>query len=143
MGLRRHYRSANPDVCVKVLRWSKILLIVASLYVVAYLWCLSHSILTGEKAVTFALFIYTLVGLFLYQYGHKVGKIELRRAGQLLLAFVVLRLLLVDVWEMELWWRIVTFLGIGLLFIGTALLEKPRKVEEDKTESLEITGKEK
>ena len=143
LGLRRHYRSANPDVCVKVLRWSKILLIVASLYVVAYLWCLSHSILTGEKAVTFALFIYTLVGLFLYQYGHKVGKIELRRAGQLLLAFVVLRLLLVDVWEMELWWRIVTFLGIGLLFIGTALLEKPRKVEEDKTESLEITGKEK
>lgn len=142
LGLRRRYHSENAEARNKVLDWSNALLTVAGLYTVGYLWCLSHSILTGEKAVTLALFVYTLVGLFLYQYGHKVGKIELRRAGQLLLAFVVLRLLLVDVWEMELLWRIVTFLGIGILFIGTALLEKPRKVEENKIDNLEITGNE-
>ena len=142
LGIRRRYHSEDAKTQAKVLSWSKALLIVASLYAIGYLWCLSHSILTGEKAVTLALFIYTLVGLFLYQYGHKVGKIELRRAGQLLLAFVVLRLLLVDVWEMELLWRIVTFLGIGLLFIGTALFEKPRRVEENKIEGLGITGNE-
>jgi len=41
------------------------------------------------------------------------------------LSAVVARLALVDVWEMEVLWRMVTFLGIGLLFIVTALVEKP------------------
>ena len=126
-GLRRYYYGENNELQSKVLSWSKSLLIVSSLFIIGYLWSLSHSILQGEKAVTLALFVYTLLGLFLYQYGRRLGKSDFKYAGQLLLGFVVLRLSLVDVWEMELLWRIVTFLGIGVLFIGTALLEKPAK----------------
>ena len=43
----------------------------------------------------------------------------------MLLAGVIARLGLVDVWQMELFWRIITFFGVGTLFIATALLEKP------------------
>ena len=141
-GLRR-YCGENIEIQSKVLGWSRFLFITASVFAVGYLWSLAHSVLQGEKAVTLALFIYTLVGLYLYQYGHKVGKNEIRHAGQLLLVFVVLRLLLVDVWEMELLWRIFTFLGIGILFIGTALLEKSQKIEEKKIDNSEIIENEK
>ncbi len=143
LGLRRYYHSENTEIHKKVLDWSKVIFITASVFAVGYLWSLSHSVLQGEKAVTLALFIYTVVGLFLYQYGRRFGKSELRYAGQLLLVFVVLRLILVDIWEMELLWRIVTFLGIGILFIGTALFEKPQKTEDNKIDSPEITGNEK
>ena len=130
LGLRRHYHAENIELETKVFGWSKSLFVIASVFAVGYLWSLSHSILQGEKAVTLALFLYTIIGLFLYQYGRQIGKKDFRYAGQLLLTFVFLRLIFVDVWEMELVWRIVTFLGIGILFIGTALLEKPKKTEE-------------
>jgi uncharacterized membrane protein len=129
LGLRHRYHSENFEEMKKVLSWSNVLFVTAGIYSVAYLWSVSHTLLVGEKAVTLALFIYTLVGLFLYRYGHSVKKVELRHAGQVLLAFVVLRLLLIDVWEMDLLWRIVTFLGIGILFIGTAILEKQKKID--------------
>jgi len=47
----------------------------------------------------------------------------------------VLRLALVDVWNMDPFWRIITFLGIGALFIAAAFLE--RKPEEPVTTSNE------
>ena len=78
-------------------------------------------------AVTIALFVYTVVGLVAYSIGRTQENAVYKRVGVLLLAAVVLRLGLVDVWVMETVWRIVTFLGIGLLFIGTALLERSPK----------------
>ena len=73
--------------------------------------------------------MYTIVGLALYSYGRMNNVSHYKQAGIVLLGLVVLRLGLIDVWGMELLWRIVTFMGIGGLFIVTALLEGKRKVE--------------
>ena len=52
--------------------------------------------------------------------------IGIKYAGMTLLAVVVVRLGVVEVWVMDILWRIVTFLGIGLLFMLAALLEKKK-----------------
>jgi uncharacterized membrane protein len=90
----------------------------------ATVWMVMHTLATGAVAVMAALFVYTVVGLVCYQYGRSAGRPDIRRAGMLLLGAVVLRLGLIDVWDMELLWRIMTFMGIGALFIVTALVER-------------------
>ena len=47
---------------------------------------------------------------------------EVTLSGGILLGFVVLRLLLVDVWAMDLVGRIITFVVIGVLLISTAFM---------------------
>ncbi|MCB9811199.1 MAG: DUF2339 domain-containing protein [Candidatus Nomurabacteria bacterium] len=124
VGLRKYYRTTNPEDREKVTSWSKTILITASLFAVGYFWSLTHSFLNPDKAVALSLFVFTVIGLGLYQYGKRTKRGDYKRAGQALLIFVVARLVIIDVWSMELLWRIVTFLGIGVLFITTALLEK-------------------
>ena len=98
---------------------------------------MSQSLFNTEAiSVTVALFIYTVAGLISYSYGRIATSSTWKRVGVLLLSTVVLRLGLIDVWGMELVWKIVTFLGIGLLFIATALLERShdkRQAGEDVT----------
>jgi uncharacterized membrane protein len=116
------YPASTTDV-----RWyAKIFAVSAGLYAFIAVWLVSGALLASEAfAVVVALFIYSVAGLLLYSYGRARGQAEVRYAGILLLVAVVLRLALVDVWNMEQIWKIVTFLGIGLLFILTALFEKP------------------
>ena len=64
-----------------------------------------------------------MAGLFATEYGKRKEKSDVIYAGVSLLAFVVLHLVLVDIWKMELLWQVVTFLGIGTMFIATALFE--------------------
>ncbi len=104
------------------------LYVIAGLLVFALVWIMNQTVFTeGAIAVTIALFIYTVAGLFSYSRGRMTGSVVWKRVGVLLLSAVILRLALVDVWDMELVWRIFTFLGIGLLFIVTALLERPKE----------------
>jgi len=100
--------------------------ILAGLYLVWMVWLVAGAIFdSADTAVSVALLVYTVSGLCLYRVG-RVQKIDgLRYAGIVLLSGVVLRLLIIDVWSMEVFGRIVTFLGVGLLFIVTALFEKP------------------
>ena len=128
-----------PDEDKKTFRVSAFTLYgVAGVLAFMLVWMLSQTIFASEAiAVTVALFIYTVVGLMTYSYGRIVASKTWRRTGVLLLSAVILRLALVDVWAMEPVWRIVTFLGIGLLFIVTALLERSRdkrKMEAEVTE---------
>jgi uncharacterized membrane protein len=91
-------------------------------------WIVSQTVFYSEAlAITIALFIYTLAGLVLYSYGRLKQNTNWKQVGVILLAVVILRLALIEVWAMESIWRIVTFIGIGLLFIITALLERPSK----------------
>jgi uncharacterized membrane protein len=101
------------------------LYIVAGFLAFVLVWIMSQTVFASEAvAVTIALFVYTVVGLIAYIYGRNYQQKTWKRVGVFLLSAVVLRLGLVDVWGMELVWKIVTFLGIGLLFILAALLEK-------------------
>jgi len=120
------YRQQVPEGEKESLR-----VVVQALYVIvgvlifSLIWIMSQTVFTnGSIAVTLALFVYTVTGLIAYNRGRATGSKVWRRVGFMLLSAVILRLGLVDVWEMELVWRVLTFLGIGLLFIITALVER-------------------
>lgn len=122
------YRSIQTltDDTESYLTSSKLLFIFFGLYVTALVWLVAGAVFGSvDVAVSVALLIYTVAGLCLYTIGRTTNVTELRYAGIVLLTGVVGRLLLVDVWRMAILGRIVTFLGVGLLFILTALFEKP------------------
>lgn len=127
IGLRHRYAGVNPAALEQIKQWSVILFGLALLYAVGLTWSLAHTLAPEEQAISLALFIYTIAGLLAYQYGKRTEKQEYRYAGISLLSLVVIRLVVVDIWAMALIWKVVTFLGIGVLFIGTALLEKSPK----------------
>lgn len=104
----------------------KVLLVIASIYGLALIWLVLHvpSVMGGENATMTSLIIYTVIGLILNIVGARQGRSTVRIAGAILLGLVVLRLLLVDVGEMELAGRIITFAAIGVLFISTAFIRK-------------------
>ena len=47
----------------------------------------------------------------------------LKAGGMVLLVGVVARLLVIDVWSLEMGLRVLTFAGVGILFLATAFLE--------------------
>ncbi len=107
--------------------------VLTGLYLIALVWRIAHAVfLSPDVAVSVALFVYTVTGLALYSLGKSHHMEHIRYAGVLLLGGVVARLLIIDVWNMEMLGRIVTFLGVGFLFILTALFEKPfKKVDNE------------
>ncbi len=104
----------------------KVLYSVAAMYGGLLIWLVTHSVLADMLATILSLVIYSLVGLALYITGIAQGEKGIKLAGQVILALVVLRLLLVETWELETAGRIVLFVIIGLLFISTAFLPKLR-----------------
>lgn len=96
----------------------------SAIYVVSLVWQTTHGLFGVDSfAVMVSLFIYAMIGLALYIVGRSKDDKALRYAGMTFLVGVILRLLLVDVWQMEIWWRIFTFVGVGVLFIATSFLE--------------------
>lgn len=107
---------------------SVILLIVGSIYFYALLWLSLHAGFRNDNsAVMIALVVYTIIGLISYFYGLANEKKGLRIYGGALIGLVVGRLLLVDVWKMELAGRIVTFFLIGALLVSTAFFGKKKQ----------------
>lgn len=113
----------------------KLLMVVSALYGLLLIWLVLHvpTVLPDEAGTMLTLIIYTVIGLSVHIRGTRSGRSELRLGGALLLGFVVLRLLTVDVWQMELTGKIITFAAIGALLIGTAFVRKtalPKNREE-------------
>ncbi len=106
----------------------KIVFTIGTLLSIGLIWVMSNSLTpTQAGGVTISLFIYTVSGLILYLLGRSRKEDNLRWMGISLIALVTIRLLLVDIWVMEVFWRIITFIGIGTLFMTAALLEKQSK----------------
>ncbi len=116
------------------------LTIIGSIYVYILLWLSLHAAFKymfmsdndipsdgSDIAVMISLVIYTIVGLITYFYGRVNEKKGFRIYGGALLGLVVIRLLLVDIWEMELGGKIITFFIIGALLISTAFLGKKKQ----------------
>ncbi len=100
-----------------------LLLIAGSIYFYILLWLSLGSIFDNNSiAVMICLTVYTVTGLLTYFYGLAFKKRGLQLYGGVLIGFVVGRLLLVDVWTMELVGRIITFFMIGALLVSTAFL---------------------
>lgn len=107
-------------------------MIVGSMYFYALLWLSLHALLRNDDtAVMFSLVVYTIIGLITYFYGLAREKRVLKIYGAVLLGLVVGRLLLVDVWEMKITGRIVTFFIIGALLVSTAFWGRWRKIAND------------
>lgn len=109
----------------------KILYSVAGLYGAIILWLVFHSLFTDMVGTMLALIVYSLVGLVFYITGRFEGDKSIKNAGVVILSLVVIRLLMVDVWALEMTGRIITFLVIGLLFMSTALLPKRNQPENN------------
>ncbi len=115
----------NPEETTRAQNWGRGLCILAGIYGVSIVWLVTHTLsATSDIAVTIALFVYTVAGLGLYVLGSSHGRPFIKYAGMSLLILVIVRLGLFEIWSMVILWKIVTFLGIGLLFMVAALLEK-------------------
>ncbi len=98
------------------------LVVVGSVYAYIIVWLSTHAVLAVDIATMTSLVAYTIVGMTTNIYGKIHGQKGLQIYGGALLAFVIGRLLLVDVWQMELVGRITTFFLIGALLMSTAFI---------------------
>lgn len=102
--------------------------IMASLFSLSFVWLFLHSMIEVESVARgTALVIFSLIGVGLFFYGVRSELKVYRLFGSFLLGGVVLRLLFVEVWQMPLLGRVVTFLLIGLLLLATAFFERRSK----------------
>jgi hypothetical protein len=106
-------------------------LIFGSLYGYALVWLLLHALLGSDDATMVSLVVYIFCGLAAYMAGLFVNAKSLRVYGAAVLLCTVARLLLVDVWAMEMPARIITFFSIGVLLLSTAFI---------RTRNITITG---
>ena len=110
---------------------STVLMVASSLYGYAILWLALPNIFGDAIAVIVSLIIYTIIGLAFYIQGRIHDEKGKRVYGATLLGFVVLRLLFVDVWQMELAGKIITFFLVGALLMSTAFFGRPKHEQEN------------
>lgn len=106
-------------------------LIVGSGYGLLLIWLITHALLLSDTATTVSLIIYTVIGLCLYVVGKLDEKKVLTISGGILLGGVIARLLLIEVWDMALSLRIITFIVIGILLLSTAFIKKEKKTTDN------------
>jgi hypothetical protein len=116
----------TSDVVLRKL--AGILAIVGSVVVYALLWRISHLLLPESLAVMSVLVAYTVIGIGSYISGLRQPERALQVYGGCLIGFVTLRLLFIDVWDMEMSGRIVTFALIGVLLMATAFIGRKQSV---------------
>ena len=113
--------------------FAEVLLGVSAFYLLSLVWLISHSVLAYDVATTVSLIIYTVLGLALLLIGRTQDNKLWQLCGGVLLGLVVARLLLIDVWQMDLVGRIVTFFVVGGLLISTAFIGKNKSTTSSPT----------
>jgi len=112
--------------------YTKFFLTTGAYYLFALVWLSIHATeLSNDTATMLSLVIYTLVGLALYFVGIGKNSHYVQWFGGVLLLLVVGRLILIDVWDMELTGRIITFFVIGTLLMSTAFMTKWTQKKND------------
>ena len=111
-------------------RLNYIMFIVSSFYVYSLIWLSSHALMSNDDSAVFvSLLIFTIIGLGSHFYGLFNRNDILKKYGMAILILVVARLVLVDVWKMELVLRVITFIVLGIMFMSTAFISKSQKTE--------------
>jgi hypothetical protein len=96
-------------------------MVAGSVYAYGILWLSLHAELPQGMAIAFSLIIYLLIGLFFY---FRNASPLAKTYGGVMVGGVIARLLVVDVWNMDLAPRIITFFVVGALLMSTAFLNK-------------------
>jgi uncharacterized membrane protein len=107
-------------------------LVIVGMFYAGYLvWSFIHNFMIGDPdmATFVSLLLFTLVGVSAYFAGLYGNDMARKTYGIILISIVVGRLMLIDVWNMELFGRVITFLGVGILLMSTAFLTKRKKHE--------------
>ena len=106
---------------------NKLLLITGSVYFYILLWLsLRAALPNNDTAVMISLTIYTIIGLVSYFYGLANNQKTTRLYGGILVGLVVARLLLIDIWDMNLVGKTITFFLIGTILMSTAFLGRKK-----------------
>ncbi|MBP9750122.1 MAG: DUF2339 domain-containing protein [Candidatus Pacebacteria bacterium] len=92
----------------------------AALYATVLVWLVTHALFSEDTGTTVSLVVYALVGSFFYMLG-RTNKVPWQRliAG-FYFGFVVVRLIFVEIADMPVELRWITFFGIGVLFMLVA-----------------------
>ena len=119
----------KPDIATDdSLQPGPVLLSTALGYVLMIIWLTLHQNLPNGGATTISLVIYTIIGLAFYIQGRVQAIVNMMLIGKIIIGGVVLRLLVIDVWQLAVSERIVVFFIIGILLISTAFLkQKPKQ----------------
>jgi len=119
-----HFSRRNNEDSSKTNKFAASHFVIGSLYVLALIRFILEPITEDrDTAKTVSLVIYTLIGIFFYLKGKFNANKYFWLPGGLLLAYVGLRLLLIEVWQMDLVGRIITFFSVGILLIGSAFIK--------------------
>ncbi|MDP2668248.1 MAG: DUF2339 domain-containing protein [bacterium] len=129
LGYFFYLRAKESNTGKDQVKYSVVLMIVGSAFAYTLLWLALHTAFAPDydSATMLSLVVYTLVGLAAYFYALAHDGHTLKYYGGAMLGFVVGRLILVDVWDMELSGRIITFFAIGALLISTAFYGRRNK----------------
>ena len=99
--------------------------VVSGIFLLAIIWR-GLEVLVDSSSVAHgtALVIYTIVSLSLFFAGLSMEKKTIRLLGLIALVLVILRLVFIEIWDMALVARTITFIVIGILLITTAFFQK-------------------
>ena len=102
----------------------KFYLISGSLYFWVLVWRSVEALFSyyDSMSTTVSLVIFTIAGLSLYIAGKVRNSSGAVLYGSTLSLFVIAHLLLIDVWNMDLFGKVVTFLIVGALLMGSAFI---------------------
>lgn len=103
-------------------------LIISSIYLFRIIWLSNHYLFKNDTAVFVSLFIYTVAGLYFYFNGVFKSSRHMKMYGTAVLICIIIRLIIIDIWGMDLVLRVITFVVIGLMFISTAFISKRDKL---------------
>lgn len=115
----------RPDIVTDDSLQPGVVLLASALgYVLIIIWLTLHQNLPASEATTISLVTYTIIGLTLYIKGRVNDAVYIMMAGKFIIGGVVLRLMIIDVWQLEIAERIIVFFIIGVLLLSTAFLKQ-------------------
>jgi len=123
--LMKRYKQGIHDEAVHT--FYVILNCVGAVYGFAFIWLGTHALWYTDLATILSLALYTVVGIVAYIQGALVEQNSLKKFGAGVLLLVIIRLVLIDVWQMPLAPRIITFMLIGVLLVSTAFIGRKKK----------------
>jgi hypothetical protein len=104
-------------------------IIIGSIYFYRIIWLFFGELFAGVSpqynfSIAVSLFIFACVGLGTYYYGIKNNGAVSRIYGVVLLILIVLRIIFIDIFNMDILGRVVTLLTMGTLLISTSFITK-------------------
>lgn len=106
-------------------RLSASLWAIFGIFTMMLIWNLCYNLVPQDSvARSVAILIYVICALILICFGNRNEDKHLRWGGFAMMAFVTWRLLFIEIWEMPVVIRAITFVLVGLLLIGTRYFNK-------------------